>query len=476
MLIDYENKGRSRGPDPDEQGYVQGDPRYPVTNITPDVFIERRTEPGWHFKTDAGRYVHDRNGQKGHLYTHPYPLSETEFLVSYKVNPADHYKNVGNAYSLYLLGADGKHEFIYGDEELSCWHPLPLVARPLPPSPRSTLDAKYAKTDQAVCVVTDIHEGLEGVKPGEIKWLRVNEAVPRYWDTGRRWGSALSSSSWKGALWPRVQWGVVPVEKDGSAHFLVPANRSIFFQALDENFREIQRERTYVNYAAGEVRSCTGCHGHATRDKSPKSVGTPFALTRKPSLPQPQPCDLVENGGDGKAGQVIHYPTDIQPIFDKKCVSCHGKTDPAGGLRLTGEITTFYNTSYEQLASKELAGPLISEFTSFKRGDQGNYNGAMLPPRSLGSAKGLFIELLSNSDHPKNSEDDHTTMVTEMELMRLSRWADTNYQFYGTYYGRQHPKWQAKDPRVPAYNPVTDFRRKATFEEANNFFAPAWHQ
>ena len=77
--------------------------------------------------------------------------------------------------------------------------------------------------------------------------------------------TSLSSSKWKAALWPRVQWGVVPVEKDGSAHFLVPANRSIFFQTLDEDFREIQRERTYVNYAAGEVRSCTGCHGRSSR-------------------------------------------------------------------------------------------------------------------------------------------------------------------------------------------------------------------
>ncbi len=106
---------------------------------------------------------------------------------------------------------------------------------------------------------------MEGVEPGEVKWLRINEALPRYWSTGRRWGPSLSSSSWKAALWPRVQWGVVPVEEDGSAHFLVPANRSIFFQALDENFREIQRERTYVNYAPGEVRSCTGCHGQANR-------------------------------------------------------------------------------------------------------------------------------------------------------------------------------------------------------------------
>ena len=63
----------------------------------------------------------------------------------------------------------------------------------------------------------------------------------------------------------------------------------------------------------------------------------PMALRRPPSTPQPQPCDLVENGGDGRAQQVIHYPTDIQPIFDAKCVSCHGNENPDADLRLTGD-------------------------------------------------------------------------------------------------------------------------------------------
>ena len=62
-----------RGPDPDEASYVQGDPRYPVVNITPHVFIPRRSEPGWRFLTKDGKYVDDGEGRKGHLYTHPYP-------------------------------------------------------------------------------------------------------------------------------------------------------------------------------------------------------------------------------------------------------------------------------------------------------------------------------------------------------------------------------------------------------------------
>ena len=475
LLIDCDKGVRVPGPDPNEPGFVRGDEQYPVVNITPEVFVQRRTEPGWHFRTADGKYVHDTQGRKGPLYTHPYPVSDRQFLVSYKVNPADHYKDVPNAYAIYLIDTEGRHRSVHADAALSCWHPLPLVGRSVPPQVPAYRDPQSAAGNQAVCVVANIYRGMGAVKPGEIKWIRINEALPRYWSTGRRWNPSLSSSSWKGALWPRVQWGVVPVEEDGSAKFLVPASRNIFFQALDQNFREIQRERTYVNYAPGEVRSCTGCHGQANLTTAADSPGKPLALTRPPSIPQPQPCDLKANGGDSKAGQVIHYPTDIQPMFDAKCVKCHGSKDPAGGLRLTGEITEFYNTSYEQLASKELAGPLISEFTSFRKGDQGNYNGAYLPPKHLGCYQSTLIALLIDPKHPKNAKDDHTKMLTPMELMVLSRWVDSNYQFYGSYFGRHHPQWAKADPANPAYNPA-DFRRRATFEEAIGFLAPSWHR
>ncbi|HNQ91102.1 MAG TPA: hypothetical protein PKM73_21010 [Verrucomicrobiota bacterium] len=473
LLVNYGMGVRERGPDPSDPAYVQADPRYPVVNLTPDVFVQRRTEPGWFFRTADGSFVHDPTGRRGHLYTHPFPVSDRQFLVAYKVNPSDHYQQAPNAYALCLLDADGTRRVFHADPALSCWHPTPVIPRPVPPAIESARNPQYAAAGQAVCILANVQHGMQGVAPGTVKWLRINEALPRYWSTGRRWDPSVSSSSWKAALWPRVQWGVVPVEADGSAHFVVPANRSVFLQALDVDFREVQRERTYVHYAPGEVRSCTGCHGSHTEGAGGSSP--PLALARAPSVPQPQPCDQVENGGDGLAGQVIHYPADIQPIWDAKCVSCHGAGNPAGGVRLTGESTLFYSTSYEELARKELAGPIIAEFTSFTRGDQGNYNGAYLPPLSLGSPRSALIALLTQPGHPKNTKDDHSRMLTPIELMILSRWVDSNYQYYGSYYGRQHPQWTQADPSNPAYDPA-DFRRKATFAEAVSDVAPAWHR
>jgi len=478
MIINLDKGSPTAGPDPDEKGFEKLSEKYAIANITPSVFVDRREQYGWEFLKD-GKYITDKNGASGHLYTHPFPVSERQFLVSYKVRATDHYQDVPDAYALYLIDIDGNHTPILKDNELSCWHPIPVASRKKPPVIHSfAKNPKIKASKQAVCIVTDIYEGMKNVQRGEIKWLRINEAVPRYWSTSKKWKPGWSSSAWKGAIWPRVQWGIVPVEKDGSANFKVPTDRSLFFQALDKDFREIQRERTVVNYKAGQVRACVGCHGKSSIAPSMGSALTgkaPIAVKRPPDELMVQPCDMIENGGDGKPQQVIHYPTDIQPIFDAKCIGCHGNENPRAALTLTGDIKRIYSKSYVQIATKELAGPLISEFTSFRKGDQANYNGTELQAKSLGSHKSIMIDMLTNPKHPKNAKSDHSKRLAEMELMRITRWVDSNYQYYGSYYGRQHPKWQNADPKNAAYDPK-DFRRRATFEEAISNRAPEWHK
>jgi hypothetical protein len=478
IIINPDKGSPTAGPDPDEKGFVKLSEKYSVANITPSVFVDRRKQNGWQFLKD-GKYITDQDGTSGHLYTHPFPVSERQFLVSYKVRSTDHYQNVPDAYALYLIDIDGNHTAILKDDKLSCWHPIPVVARKRPPVIHSfTKDPTTLASKEAVCVISNIYEGMKNVERGEIKWLRVNEAVPRYWSTSKKWKPGWSSSAWKAAIWPRVQWGIVPVEKDGSANFKVPADRSLFFQALDKDFREIQRERTVVNYQAGQVRACVGCHGKSNNAPGMSGVRAgsyASALIRQPSELAIQPCDLVKNGGNGNPQQVIHYPTDIQPIFDAKCISCHGNEKPEGNLTLTGDMNGIYTNSYKQLATKELAGPIIPEFTSFKKGDQGNYNGKEFPAKSLGSHQSVMIDLLAKPKHAKNKKSNHTNMLTEMELMRLTRWVDSNYQFYGSFYGRQHPMWKDADPKNPDYNPK-NFRRRATFEETISNRAPKWHK
>ena len=86
--------------------------------------------------------------------------------------------------------------------------------------------------------------------------------------------------------------------------------------------------------------------------------------------------------------------------------------------------TTSTPAQWEELASKQLAGPIIPEFTSFTQGDQGNYNGAYLPPKSLGCSKSTLMAILTDRAHKANAEDDHSKMLSKNELMILARWVD----------------------------------------------------
>ena len=148
-----------------------------------------------------------------------------------------------------------------------------------------------------------------------------------------------SSLGFLGAhIFVTILHGVVPVEEDGSAHFTVPAGRSVFFQALDEDYMELERMRTFVNLQPGEVRGCIGCH--QPRNEAPPAQ-PPLAMLRPPALPRPQP-------GDTTVPRPLYYPTDVQPILDEHCVQCHGGEKTEGNLVLTGELTTFFSRSYEE--------------------------------------------------------------------------------------------------------------------------------
>ena len=430
-----------------------------LTRITPDVMM-KSDQAGWYFSFDGFGPQH-RDGVGGPLFTHPFPVSPNQFLVTKKFDWDADWTTI-NGYAIYLIDTVGNQVAVYHDPDAttSCWHPTPLVARKVPPQIYSFRHPAFQATNEALCIVTNVYEGMEGVDPGEVKWLRINEVVPRFWDSNRRWSPSVSSNSWKAALWSRVQWGLVPVEADGSAYFKVPADRNIMMQALDENYAELQRERTYVNYRPGEIRSCMGCHEKAGRAAPPIATEAAIALTRAPSDLQAQPCDSIENGGDGRPEQVIHYPSDIQPIFNAKCASCHSGAAPSGGLDLSATLTASYTVAYEQLLSKELAGYAIPEFGSITPGKGGgNDNGDFMPPKSMGCYDSAMIQKLSDPG------DAHLGRVSDNELMILRRWTDTNYQYYGTYYGR-HESTHSADP---------DFRRRPTFEEAISPTAPAWH-
>jgi len=427
--------------------------RQPMTYMTPQLDI--RTEKGFWYRDSAGGWRHDERGT-GPLFKDPYPLSAERFLVAHK--PAGPPWNDPTAYGLYLLNDTGNVQPIYKDPSFSCWQPYPLRARSKPPVLGSAVDAGRAEKNQAVCVVTDVYHGLENVSRGSIKYIRILEQVPRPWSARRRdgsdrFGKAHVVLSNRTVIGLKVLWGIVPVERDGSAHFVAPANRNIYLQALDENYLAVQSERSYVNYQPGETRSCIGCHetpGSAPAKPSEKAT---LAWKRPPSIPAAQP-------GDASACRTLHYPADVQPVLDKHCVKCHNPKKKDGGIDLTGTPTALFSVSYESLMSG------ISErFAVVSEGHKNDV--AYLPARSCLSYNTTLVAMLSRGKvrladealakrAAKLAEKHKEVDLQPAELLKISTWLDANCQYYGSYWGHRHLK----------YKNHPDFRPRVTFEQA----------
>lgn len=305
----------------------------------------------------------------------PYPLSDRWCLVSYgpgepfgvyafRIDPPaasivprrtevalqspQHPDNLGE----YWASVTGERHLIYRDDLYSCVEAMPIEPRPVPDDVASSLgpseEGTHQNPQEGTLVLVDVYRGLEGAVPrGSVKWLRIVEEMGHRDDLGRRdYEGAFSESQFKetyrrgfmslyAAPWesgkpaPSLQakhvWGTVPVEPDGSAHFSVPAERPVYFQALDADFNEIQRMRSYVHLKPGERLSCIGCHEHRFTSPPLRHDSPATALTRGPSQIEPPPF------GAGP----FSYRRLVQPILDAHCGACHAREEPSGGIDLS---------------------------------------------------------------------------------------------------------------------------------------------
>ena len=397
--------------------------RAPMTYITP--YVDVRQEPGWNHYENGKWHRHTR----GPLYMDPYPLSKDLFLVAH--NPDKQWDDP-RAYGLYLINAAGIHQTIYVDPEISCWQPTPLQVRSVPPVLSTHRDEILAAKQLAVCFVRDIYQGMEGIERGQVKYIRVMEQIPRPWDCRQFWdGVGHTDLISRGtALAAKAMHGVVPVYEDGSAHFYVPADRNVYFQALDENFMELQRERTYVNYRPGEKRSCVGCHEKP--NNLPAKHGSAIAMERAPVMPGPQP-------GDTTGQQVIHFPSYVQPVLDRHCVTCHGDREPEGGFALTGTMTDLFSRSYENIMRRGLIK------TYREASDWGGSPYA--PPKTIGSHASRFIMALREGKQHKDLN------LPLEDFARLATWVDASGVYYGSYWGRRRLKYR----NHPNFRPIPTF-------------------
>jgi hypothetical protein len=449
--------------------------REPMTWLTP--YVDLRSEGGFHFKDANGVWSKDDKGC-GPLFADAYPLSASLCLVAHKPQGPAWNDPVG--YGLCLLDERGAVREIYRDPAVSCWRPMPLRPRPAPPVSSSPVNAALAARGEAACMVADVYHGLANVPHGMVKYIRVLEQVPRPWaaqckDKSDEYDQQHIVVSKDTHLAVKVQHGIVPVEADGSANFVVPADANIFLQALDERYLAVQTERTFVNYRPGEVRACIGCH--ETPESAMKQDGSVrenrLAFRREPSRPGPQP-------GEASGQRPLHYVTDVQPLFDRHCVSCHGGGGKIeGGLDLRGTLTQKFCVSYEALVPERRKGSRDRGLLGLVIGENHPKTGNVeyLPAGSLGARTSVLAAMLSRGRivlagagqqaRAQKLARKHADVVANLkdeELLPLLNWMDTNCQYSGSYWGRRDLKYQGSP----------DFRRAPTFEEARSRSAPRW--
>ncbi|MFP4058262.1 MAG: hypothetical protein ACLF0G_15450 [Candidatus Brocadiia bacterium] len=366
------------------------------TNLTPQ--IPPPTHNTWH-RREAG------------FYADVFPLSEDYFLVAYCYGP-DEREPTG--YGIYLLDRWNNRDLVYRDPRLSAFEAFPLEPRPRPPviSPpaepvaASPAHASPEEAEWGTFYCLDVYRGLPGIERGEVKYLRVVEEVPKPVASrtrGHRLQNPAISDTGHFAL--KRLWGTVPVEPDGSAHFHAPASKAIYFSALDEQFMEVQRMRTFTTVAPGERQGCIGCHERKTT--SPPN-GPVAALGRAPSEIEPPP-----HGG-------VHAPDfayDVQPVLDRHCVRCHSRPKPKGGIELSPDYTPIFNVAYETLVRRGLVSfvNIYQVSTLVAR-----------PPKYYGSHASKLVRVL------RTSHKDRVEMPPE-DFRRLVTWIDANAPYYGTY-------------------------------------------
>ncbi|MBQ7813616.1 MAG: hypothetical protein IJ387_03875, partial [Thermoguttaceae bacterium] len=187
--------------------------------------------------------------------------------------------------------------------------------------------ARDAESPTGTFFMQNVYESWPTKLPAKIKSLRIVQVLPKTTPNANQptVGAAFASPG-------KQVLGTVPVEEDGSAHFEVPACKPLLFQALDENGRMVQGMRSLVYLQPGESAGCVGCHEDRTAAvPNAKTI----ASTKKPVK--------IEPGPDGS--KPFSFPILVQPILDKKCVSCHNAEKSEGGVDLTSTPEGTYTKS-----------------------------------------------------------------------------------------------------------------------------------
>ena len=399
-------------------------------------------EPGDSINIDA--YV-----KLGVKYEDPQPLDENYFLVSRTIPGRN------NKMGIYLVDVYGNETLLYEDDsDMSAFDATIIQPRE---EEMVTSERRNYNDDVGTFFVQDVYQGthMEGVERGEVKTLRIVESVDKkYISQSAQWGA-------QGQQNPGVNWhsfevkrviGEVPVYEDGSAYFEVPQDTFVYFQLLDKDGRMIQSMRSGTLVQSGETTGCVGCHeDRKTTPSTSTGYDTPIALkanikvidnpeyTEGSDLPKtiavntpdvPQKRELLFEMGEDILTDwdctdlpTMNFLTEVQPIFTKNCLQCHGYEKKEANLSLVPDKDVIFNAAYINLwVDRNISGvPFENLLGAIGAGDTTFYNA-----KDWGSYNSPLIKMIYE-------DEAHASRLTDAEKRRIAEWVDLNATYYGDY-------------------------------------------
>jgi len=348
-------------------------------------------------------------------YATAWPLSEDFYVCVYDPDSKSN-EGEANNYGIYLLDKFGNRELLYRDPLISCMDPIPLRPRRQPPVIPHAMAVgkplapgeKFVATDpekiptKAPVMLMNVYDSRLPLPEGtEVKALRIVQLLPK--TTTHAHNPAIGYGNQKSA---RAVLGTVPVEKDGSANFMMPVDIPVYFQAIDQDGYAVysMRSATYVH--PGERLVCQGCH-ERRYDAPTRPTQLPLAMRR--------PASEIKPDVDGS--KPFSFPRLVQPVFDKHCVECHRKSSDPKAMDLSaGNIATNGGQHYPSYKN-------LRNWAFFW--DNASWTTPRTIPGQFGAQASKLDRLLIEGHHDVNLSAD--------ELHRIRLWLDCNSDFFGSY-------------------------------------------
>jgi len=364
-----------------------------VKRLTPDMPFPESEGPG---KSSSG------------WFATAWPLSEDFFLAVYqpRATPRNGVRPVAG---IYLVDSFGNRELIYRHERLRCWSPIPLRPRVKPPVLPERWDVERAAESaspegklegEAVVAVMNVYDGLLPWPEGtNITSLRVVQVFPKSTPI-----NVVPRIGGRQQLLARGVLGTVPVEEDGSAHFILPAGKAVYFQALGSDGLAVQSMMSDTYAHPGERLICQGCH-EPRREATPPAT-LPLALQREPSRLRPE----VEGSWP------MTFPRLVQPVLDAKCVACHAKEAKAPPLGTAIIKDTVERTDIPLGWSEAYAS--LAKYP-------GGSGAVRSVPGRVGARTSKLLRLLEKGHYDVELSDE--------QLHRITLWLDCGAPFFGAY-------------------------------------------